>query len=310
VNGILNINKPQGKTSYDIVAVVKRLSGEKRVGHAGTLDPLASGILPVCLGQGTRVIEYLADATKTYCAQVLLGIVTDTYDAEGTVTERQDPSHVSREQVALALNSFRGKIQQVPPMYSALKHKGRPLYRLARSGTEIERASRPVEIHRLNLLDWQPPVVTVEVECSKGTYIRSLAYDLGQLLGCGASLKNLLRTRYGPFNLEDAVSLPELEDAFRYGYWQSLVYPLDAVLLNYRAVVVDEVMGRSIKNGNPLVLDKIESGQDISINQPAATTGAGVVERCRVYSQDGCLLALLRYEPEKGHWRPEKVFGM
>ena len=291
MNGILNVNKPQGKTSYDIVALVKRLSGEKRVGHAGTLDPLASGVLPVCLGQGTRVIEFLAESTKVYRAQIELGVVTDTYDAEGKVLERKDPSRVNREQVESALNSFKGKILQVPPMFSALKHQGTPLYKLARNGTEVERDSRPVEIHRLELLDWQPPVLTVEVECGKGTYIRSLAHDLGQVLGCGASLKSLVRTRYGPFVIAESISLWELEESFQFGYFKKLVHPLDMVLTNYPAVVVDDATGNAIKNGNTIVLENV-SNENL----------------CRAYNQDNHLLAVLRYEPEKGGWHPEKVF--
>jgi len=188
VDGILNINKPRDRTSFSVVAMVRRLSGERRVGHAGTLDPAATGVLPVCLGQGTRVTEYLVDAAKTYRAQIELGVATDTYDASGKITEQGDPSGISREQVESALASFRGTIQQIPPMYSAVKHLGQPLYKLARSGIEVERKSRRAEIYRLEITDWQLPVVTIEVECSKGTYIRSLAYDLGRSLGCGAHL--------------------------------------------------------------------------------------------------------------------------
>jgi tRNA pseudouridine55 synthase len=307
VNGILNVNKPQGKTSYSMVALVKRLSGERRVGHAGTLDPLASGVLPICLGQGARAVEFLAEVTKVYRAQIELGVVTDTYDAEGTVTERKDPSEVSREQVTSALNLFLGRIQQVPPMYSAVKHQGKPLYKLARSGVQVERASRPVEVHRLELLDWQPPVVTVEVECGKGTYIRSLAHDLGQVLGCGATLKSLIRTRYGPFTVEESVSFPELEEAFRHGHWQPLLYPVDTALLHYQAVAVDDATGLAIKNGKHIVLEKAKS-QDVPHTETGSEAAVEDVNRCRAYTQDGYLLAVLRYEPEKGCWHPEKVF--
>ena len=187
MDGILNINKPLGKTSFSIVSMVKRLSGESRVGHAGTLDPAASGVLPVCLGQGTRVIEFLLDAPKAYRAEIEFGVVTDTDDATGKIISRGDPSGINRRKLLSALDSFRGLISQTPPMYSAVKHHGKPLYKLARQGIEVERKSRLRWIYRLELTSWQPPLATIEVECSKGTYIRSLAHDLGQLLGCGAT---------------------------------------------------------------------------------------------------------------------------
>jgi tRNA pseudouridine55 synthase len=293
VDGILNINKPLGKTSFSIVAVVRRLTGERRVGHAGTLDPAATGVLPVCLGRGTRVIEFLVDATKAYRAQIELGLATDTYDATGEVTDKGDPSGVTREQLESALDSFRGSIQQTPPMYSALKHRGRPLYELARAGISIERESRPVEIHRLELVDWQPPVVTIEVVCGKGTYIRSLAHDLGQILGCGASLKSLVRLRCGIFDIKDAVSVSQFEDAFRYGYWQHFVYPPDIVLLDWSAMVVSDDVGRVIKNGSPVGYSGRHSAE---------------AERCRVYTPDGFFLGVLRFNSEKEQWQPEKVF--
>ncbi len=177
---ILNIDKPKGKTSFSIVAMVKHFSGERRVGHAGTLDPEATGVLPVCLGKSTRVIEYLVDATKTYRAQIELGITTDTYDASGKITHKSDPSNINLEQFKSVLASFSGPIEQIPPMYSAVKYQGKPLYKLARAGIQVERKSRTAQIHYIKLIDWQPPLVTVEIECGKGTYIRSLAHDIGQ----------------------------------------------------------------------------------------------------------------------------------
>ena len=297
MDGILNIDKPWGKTSFSIVAMVKRLSGERRVGHAGTLDPAATGVLPVCLGRGTRVIEFLMDTTKTYRAQIELGVATDTYDASGQITQQGEPSGISKKQLKSALDSFRGLIQQTPPMYSAVKHGGKPLYRLARSGIQVERKSRKRWIYRLELTDWQPPIATIEVECSKGTYIRSLAHDLGQLLGCGANLSSLTRFRYGFFSIEDAVSLPQLEDGFRYGYWQHFVYPIDIVLSQWGVVVVGDGAEEDIRNGRPLAL---EGTGDL----PSPVHG----NRCRVYTWDGCFLAMLCFDGEKRQWRPEKVF--
>jgi tRNA pseudouridine55 synthase len=291
VDGILNINKPSGRTSFSIVSLVKRMSGERRVGHAGTLDPLATGVLPVCLGQGTRIIQFLMDAPKAYRAEIEFGVATDTYDATGSITSKGDPSGINRERLLETLNSFCGLISQTPPMYSAVKHHGKPLYELARSGIEVERKSRLARIYHLELIDWQLPVATVEVECGKGTYIRSLAHDLGQLLGCGANLKSLTRLRCGFFDIEDAVSLPQLEDAFRYGYWQHLFYPIDFVLSHWAAIVVGDTTEKDIRNGRSLVF---------------APTSYG--NHCRVYTRDGCFLGVLWFNSEKGQWQPDKVF--
>ncbi|MFC1904599.1 tRNA pseudouridine(55) synthase TruB [Chloroflexota bacterium] len=294
VDGILNIHKPSGRTSFSIVAMVRRLTRQQRVGHAGTLDPLATGVLPICLGQGTRIIEFLTDATKTYRAQIELGVATDTYDAGGRITQRGNPSGINQGQLESALNRFCGLIQQVPPMYSAVKYQGKRLYELARAGIEVERRSRPVKIHRLELLDWQPPIATIEVVCGKGTYIRSLAHDLGQSLGCGANLKSLTRLRCGIFDIKDAISVPQLGDVFRYGYWQQLVYPIDIVLSHLAAIIVGDDTGQIIKNGCPLVLEQSDDGLE---------------NRCRVYTPDGCFLGILRFNPEKEHWQPEKVLA-
>lgn len=296
MDGILNIDKPWGKTSFSIVSLVKRLSGEKRVGHGGTLDPAATGVLTVGLGQGTRVIQFLLEAPKAYRAEIELGVATDSHDATGTVISRGDPSGVSREKLLAALDSFRGLIEQIPPMYSAVKHGGRPLYELARAGIKVKRKSRKRWIYRLELIGWQPPVATVEVECGKGTYIRSLADDLGKLLGCGGSLKSLVRLKCGPFAIEDAITLPQLEAGFRHGYWLRFLYPIDIVLAQWEAVVVDDAAEEAIKNGRPPALE--------GANLPAPVAG----NRCRVYTRDGAFLAVLGFDGEKGQWQPEKVF--
>ena len=295
MDGILNINKPSGNTSFSIVSMVKRLIQERRVGHAGTLDTTASGVLPVCFGRGTRVIEFLLEASKVYRAKIELGVATDTHDATGRIIQQGDHTKVSREQVERALNSFRGLIWQTPPMYSALKHHGQRLYRLARAGITVRRKSRPARIYRLELIDFKPPLVTVEIECGRGTYIRSLAHDLGELLGCGAHVKELTRLSYGPFNIGESVSLPQLEGAFQNHNWQHLVYPIDVVLHHWSAVVVGDEQERIIKNGGYLVMedDQVEFDGE---------------KRCRAYSQDGCFLAVLCFNTERGWWQPKKVF--
>jgi tRNA pseudouridine55 synthase len=305
MDGILNINKPPGNTSFSIVAKVKRLSGERRVGHAGTLDPAATGVLPVCLGQGTRVIEFLMESTKTYRAQIELGVATDTYDATGKITQKGDPSRISQEQFASALASFCGLISQIPPMYSAVKHHGQPLYKLARAGITVERKSRLAKIYHLELIDWRSPVATVEVECGKGTYIRSLAHDLGQSLGCGANLKSLIRLRHGFFDIKDAITVPQLEDAFRYQYWQHFVYPIDIVLLHWAAVVVDDDTSQAIMNGHPLILKNHNGSEKTNYPQRPPSVKSSY---CRVYTPDGGFLGVLHFNPERGEWQPKKIF--
>lgn len=299
MDGILNINKPRGITSFGVVAQVRRLTGEKRVGHAGTLDPEATGVLPVCLGKGTRIVEFLVDTTKAYRAQIELGVATDTGDATGRTTRQEDPSQVSRERLESELTSFCGIIEQTPPMYSAVKYQGRRLYQLARAGIEIERKSRPVMVYSLKLTDWQSPVATVEVVCGKGTYIRSLAQDLGQALGCGATLKNLSRLRCGLFDIKEAVSLDQLEAACRHDYWQHLVYPIDTVLLDWGAIIVDDEVSQLIRNGRPVVLRNDYSDRE----------GGSYQSYCRAYTLDGRFLGVLRFNPERSEWQPEKVFA-
>ena len=209
MEGLLNIDKPLEMTSHDVVAQVRRLAQTRRVGHGGTLDPLASGVLVLALGRATRLLEYVMGREKAYRAQVRLGQVTNTYDAEGEIVEEQ-PVAVTRDEVEQALGAFRGQIEQVPPMYSAIKQKGKPLYELARQGIDVEREARQVTIYELTLEAWEPPLLTLYVECSTGTYIRSLAHDLGQVLGCGAYLAGLRRLSVGSFELDDAVPLEAL----------------------------------------------------------------------------------------------------
>ncbi len=293
MDGILNINKPAGKTSFSIVALVKRLTGERRAGHAGTLDPEATGVLPICLGKGTRVIEFLMDARKVYRTVVELGVSTDTYDGAGKVIKKRDVSCVYKDMVEIALDSFRGNIRQIPPMYSALKHKGQPLYNMARAGESVEREARPVTIYRLDLLEWKPPLVTLEIECSKGTYIRSIANDLGEMLGSGAYMKELVRSGYGIFNIGDAVTPEQLEAAVRRGDWEQYLHPIDSVLRHLPSINVDKTGEDAIKVGNPPELENV------------LETGSKYL---RAYGADGRFLAILTRDKENGIWRPKKVF--
>jgi tRNA pseudouridine55 synthase len=295
LDGILNINKPAGKTSYDIVAMVKRLTGQRRVGHAGTLDPEATGVLPICLGKGTRIIEFLMDTHKIYRAVVELGVSTDSYDGAGEITRTADATNITQDALEKALDTFRGNIKQIPPMFSALKHQGQPLYNLAREGFTVERQSRAVTIHRLELLDWQSPFLTLEIECSKGTYIRSIANDLGEMLGCGAYLKNLVRSGYGIFLVENAVTPETLEEAVKQQDWQKYLHPIDSVLGNLPSIAVDETGEAAIKTGNPPKINP-------------ATDPKPEFKYCRAYSTDGRFLAILVRDKENSVWRPKKVF--
>lgn len=290
--GILNLDKPRGPTSHDVVERVRALTGTRRVGHAGTLDPLATGVLLVCVGRATRIAEYLVASGKTYQARLRLGIVTRTYDAEGQIVA-QAPVEVSRAQVEEALTRFRGKITQIPPLYSAIKHKGTPLHRLARQGLEVEREPRQIEILRLELTEWNSPDCTLSVVCSPGTYVRTLAHDLGQVLGCGAHLTGLVRLASGEFRLEDAITLDHLAQAAAEGNWPALLLPIDAALARFPAIYLDTAAARQLCLGQAVSLTQARRGhQDLT----------------RVYGPDGTFLALATHDAEADVWRPHKVF--
>jgi tRNA pseudouridine55 synthase len=298
VSGILNVNKPPGMTSFAVVSLVRKLTGVRRVGHAGTLDPIADGVLPICLGQATRVVEYIVGAPKAYRALIHLGAATDTYDIEGTVTATGDASAVSRQDVERELGRFAGDIPQLPPMYSALKHKGKPLYRYARAGKTVPREERLVTIYRLDLLRFEPPLVEVEMEVGRGAYVRTLAHDLGERLGCQAHLQGLTRLRSGPFTVETAVGLDQLREAAEAGNWEDLLYPADRVLESWHAAILGEEHSREALQGRLLSLAPLRPEL---LSLEAKTP-------CRAYSDDGLFLAILRYQGA-GNWRPEKVFG-
>jgi tRNA pseudouridine55 synthase len=251
VEGLLNIDKPPMLTSHDVVARVRRLTRVARVGHAGTLDPQATGILLLGLGRGTKLTQFLHECPKTYRATLRLGVRTDSYDAAGKVVEVRTVGAIGRETVEAVLAGFRGPIEQVPPMFSALKRQGQRLYTLARHGIDVERQPRCVQIFQLTLLECAAETLRVEVECSSGTYIRVLADDIGSRLGCGAHLTTLVRTAIGPFTLEGALTLPVLEDAVRQGHWRRHVLPLSAIVTAFPALVVTPAAARALANGVP-----------------------------------------------------------
>lgn len=285
--GFLNINKPLGITSHDVVSAVRRHTGIRKVGHAGTLDPLATGVLVMCVGRATRLSEYVMASTKTYHARVCLGKTTETDDAEGEVLQIRDASGISREAVESLFPEFTGDIQQLPPIYSAIKKNGKKLYELAREGKTVEREPRDVRIDKLTLTDWQPPEFTLEVVCGSGTYIRSLARDIGEALLVGGYLSGLVRTRSGSFSLENAVSLETFKATTDWERW--LVPPVNA-LQDWPAVILDAAAADDVIHG------RFIAGADDVMDD---TLARGLV--------DGKLLAILR--AQRGRWRPHKVFS-
>lgn len=252
LDGVLILDKPPGMTSHDVVSVMRRLTGQRRAGHTGTLDPAAAGVLPICLGQATRVAEYLLAQDKEYRAEVTFGLATDSHDATGQVVAEAGAEGLTAGTLERALDAFRGTIQQTPPMVSAVKVGGKRLYELARQGREIERKARSVTIQRLDLVDFRPgrrAVAVLDVACSKGTYIRSLARDLGEALGTGAFLSFLLRTRSGSFRLEEALSLEEVAEARGRGRLGDLLLSLGTVLAHLPELVVTGAEARALAQG-------------------------------------------------------------
>ena len=246
LDGWLNIDKPSGITSYGVIARLKGLTGQRHIGHAGTLDPLATGVLPIAFGRAARTIEFLHQVSKTYRAIIELGVETDTLDTEGKVIFRAEATHIDREAVQKSLEPFIGIIQQVPPMYSALKKNGTPLYELARRGETVEVKPRAVTIHQLDLIDFTSPFVTIDVECGSGTYIRSIARDLGQTLGVGGHLKSLRRTKYGEFDIQNAV---ELEALNKVDDLLGRLLPLDFALTHCPVVTLSSEDAEKITHG-------------------------------------------------------------
>lgn len=287
INGLLVINKPAGITSHDVVNRVRRIAQIRRVGHTGTLDPLATGVMVLLLGPATRLAQFVSGCDKAYRAAVRLGVTTATYDAVGTITSKT-PVSVSDEKLQAALSHFRGLLQQVPPMYSAIKVKGKKLYELARQGQEIERQPRAVTIHQLTLLDWESPTLTLDIVCSTGTYIRSLAHDLGQILGCGAHLTALTRTSVGTFTLEQSHTL------------DALAQPHDALQTALQAPHT-ALTDMPIITLTPLQEQAVRYGQSQPLPIPAHPPFV------QARDEDGQLIAILIPVDAEG-WRPKLVF--
>lgn len=295
-NGIINIYKEAGFTSHDVVAKMRGICRMKKIGHTGTLDPDATGVLPVCLGSGTKLCEFLTQKDKEYEAELLLGVVTDTQDTTGNVLCRSQVT-VTPEEVQRAAEGFLGDYEQIPPMYSALKVDGKRLYELARAGREVERKARPVVIHEIEVLDMELPRVHLRVVCSKGTYIRTLCSDIGEKLGCGGTMARLERTRSGRFTKENAVTLKELEQLRDQGKLDDLVIPVDEVFALYPALHMKIEFEKLTENGNSFLAENTVEG---ILYEPES--------RVRVYNTEGRFYGIYAYDKEKDRYQPVKMF--
>lgn len=245
MNGVLNIFKPKGMSSFDAVRVVKKVAGTGKVGHTGTLDPEATGVLPICIGRATKIIDYIMDSEKVYEVTLKLGIRTTTYDLEGEVLEERDPSHLTEEEILNSINSFKGEYSQIPPMYSALKQNGVRLYELARKGIEVERKGRLINIHNLEDIKINNPYISMKVTCSKGTYIRSLCYDIGEKLGVFATMTQLNRVKTSVFSQEKSININELTKENINDY----ILSMEEALEKYDKIVVNKKYVKLLVNG-------------------------------------------------------------
>ena len=295
MDGLINVYKERGFTSHDVVAKLRGILKQKKIGHTGTLDPEAEGVLPVCLGKATKVCELLTDKDKTYQAVLLLGMETDTQDTTGTVTARA-PVTASEEDVREAVQSFTGSYDQIPPMYSALKINGKKLYDLARAGKEVERKARTVQIHEIRIEEIALPRVTMTVTCSKGTYIRTLCYDIGRKLGCGGCMEKLLRTRVERFTLEEAYTLSQIEKIRDEGQLEEILTPVDRLFSQYPLFQAVSEAEKRLENGNPLLCEELTE-----VKPPEH----GPV---RIYAADGRFSGIYQYDPKIHRYRPVKMF--
>jgi len=290
VSGVLVVDKPVGLTSHDVVQIIRRGTGIRRAGHTGTLDPRASGVLVILVGPAVRLSEYVSASDKRYQATVRLGASTDTYDAEGTILSTRSVEDVTEDTFNEILQTYTGEIIQVPPPYSAVKVKGRKAYEMAREGVEVILEPRTINVYSLEILEWSLPEVVIDVYCSSGTYVRSLANDLGKSLGTGAHLVGLRRTKSGRFTLRDAVPLRRLQDSFNAGEWYRFLIPAAEALADWPMVELDADQVELIRHGHRIPVEPGQKGW------------------ARGVSEQGDLVALLEVDEETGEWQPRKVF--
>ncbi len=295
-HGIVIVHKEKGFTSHDVVAKMRGICGQKKIGHTGTLDPEATGVLPVCLGNGTRICDMLTDRDKEYVALLRLGVETDTQDMTGAILTRR-PVEAEEQQVREAVLSFQGSYLQTPPMYSALKVNGKKLYELAREGKEVERQAREVQIEEIEILDMHLPTLQLRVVCSKGTYIRTLCADIGQKLSCGGAMESLVRTRVGEFSLKDALTLGQLQELKDQGRLSEAVSPVESVFLSCPVLHVRGDLERLLSNGNALTVEQTAEKEQYA-------PGRWV----RVCRPDGRFAGIYAYDEGKGRYQPVKMF--
>lgn len=298
INGMINVYKEAGFTSHDVVAKLRGIVKQKKIGHTGTLDPDATGVLPVCFGNATKLCDMLTDKSKEYEACMLLGVTTDTQDISGTVLE-QKSVNVSKEDAEKAIMSFIGEYDQIPPMYSAIKINGKKLYELARQGKEVERQPRKVEILNIEIISMELPEIKFRVGCSKGTYIRTLCADIGEKLGCGAVMKSLERIRVGNFKVEDALKLSQIEELVAEKRLEEYIVEPDSVFTEYEKVVVKPESDRALLNGNKLYANQLE----LYIDKSWADS-----DKIRVYNSKGVFQAVYNYSKEERCFKPFKMF--
>lgn len=296
LNGVIVIHKESGFTSHDVVAKMRGICGQKKIGHTGTLDPEATGVLPVCLGSATKLCDMLADKDKEYVAELLLGVETDTQDTTGKVLFRR-PVEASEAQVRACAASFLGEYAQIPPMYSALKVDGKKLYELARAGREVERKARLCFIHELEILELRLPVVKLRVVCSKGTYIRTLCADIGTKLGCGGTMQSLVRTRVGKFALENAVTLSALQGLRDESRLSEVLLPVDSMFGDCPKLHIQDTFRKLLDNGNAFYPSQ-------TVENEIYAPGRWV----RAYGQDEGFAGIYAYEAEKRRYQPVKMF--
>ncbi len=307
-HGMINVYKEAGYTSHDVVARLRGIFKQKRIGHTGTLDPDAVGVLPVCLGSGTRLCDLLTDRRKEYVARLRLGMVTDTQDSSGRVLEEREVT-ASPQEVRQTILSFQGELLQVPPMYSALKVDGKKLCDLARAGKEVERVPRPISVYELEITQQAHPEYTIRVSCSRGTYIRTLCHDIGQALGCGAVMTALTRTAVGEFRIEDARTLKELEELAGRDGLSEAVIPVEAAFAALPALKAAEQDFKALRNGNQLKPERMERRQEAAAeadeNKPLLFRRG---EEFRVYSHEDIFYGVYRWQEERGMLVPVKMF--
>ncbi|MFI3209008.1 MAG: tRNA pseudouridine(55) synthase TruB [Eubacteriales bacterium] len=300
INGIININKEKGFTSHDVVAKLRGIVGQRKIGHTGTLDPDATGVLPVCLGKGTKLCDMLTDKNKTYETVLLLGLETDTQDVTGEILAEGAAEAIERldeKQVEACIMSFVGKYDQVPPMYSALKVNGKKLYELAREGKVIERKARPVEILSIEITKVDLPEVTMTVSCSKGTYIRTLCHDIGQKLEVGGCMKELKRTKVSRFEIADSLTLGEVQALKDAGKLMECIQPVDSVFQQLEAFYLPEQMEWLAFNGNPL-----------NVENQMQRTGWEANQQIRVYDSNKRFIGIYLYKSHNETLKLEKMF--